>query len=399
MTEIFVDLLYTSLIIWIDDLLGHAPTEDGWFSTLEKTLHLANSFNLKLNIEKCNLFLREVKFCGRIFRPDGVSHDPNRVKALCAMNVPEKENELQQLLMASQWMSRSIPEYNKIVSPLQDIFELAMKNQPRRTKGVARSVRLKQFGWNVKHTLAVERLKLALANIIQLSYPDEEMIQCVFCDASYNCSSGMVTQIPAEDSDKSVSQQRHELLGFVGHRFNGSELNWATVDKEAFAIVDTLRKLTYVLHMPRPFRIYTDHRNLISIYNPKKCSKQSAERLIRWGVEIREFNFTIHHIPGEDNVWADLLSRWGAVKEMALSRIGVRAVTTIPESQANNSFQLEDPMAQFRIQPLAPEKFVWPDVAEIANEQRMFMPHCGLSTNDEGLFIDDRNHVGDPNRE
>ena len=50
-------------------------------------------------------------------------------------------------------------------------------------------------------------------------------------------------------------------------------------------------------------------------------------------------------------------------------------------------------MAQFTIQPLAPEKFVWPDVAEIANEQRMFMPHCGLSTNDDGLFIDDRNCV------
>ena len=69
--------------------------------------------------------------------------------------------------------------------------------------------RRKQFGWNVNHTLAVERLKLALAYIVQLSYPNEEMIQCVFCDASYNCSSGMVTRIPNEDSDKSVSQQRH----------------------------------------------------------------------------------------------------------------------------------------------------------------------------------------------
>ena len=146
MNEIFVDLLYKSVIIWIDDLLGHADSEDGWFSVLERVLHLANSYDLKLNIDKCNLFLRQVKFCGRIFRPEGVSHDPNRVKALCAMNIPEKANELQQLLMASQWMSRSIPEYNKIVSPLQDIFELAMKNQPKRTKSVARGVKLKLFG-------------------------------------------------------------------------------------------------------------------------------------------------------------------------------------------------------------------------------------------------------------
>ena len=118
--------------------------------------------------------VREVKFCGRIFRPEGVSHDPNRIKALCAMNIPEKANELQQLLMASQWMSRSIPEYNKLVSPLQGIFQLAMKNQPKRTNPVARGVKLKQFGWNVNHTLAVERLKLALANAVQLSYPNEK---------------------------------------------------------------------------------------------------------------------------------------------------------------------------------------------------------------------------------
>jgi len=56
MNEIFVDLLYKSVIIWIDDLLGHADSEDGWFSVLERVLHLANSYDLKLNIDKCNLF-------------------------------------------------------------------------------------------------------------------------------------------------------------------------------------------------------------------------------------------------------------------------------------------------------------------------------------------------------
>ena len=243
--------------------------------------------------------------------------------------------------MASQWMSRSIPEYNKIVSPLQDIFELAMKNQPKRTKSVARGVKLKLFGWDVNHTLAVERLKPALANAVQLSYPNEKMLQCVFCDASYNCSSGMVTQIPFEDRDRPIHEQRHEPLGFVGHRFHGSELNWAIVDKEAFAIVDTLRKLSYLLHLPHPFRIYTDHRNLISMYNPKKCSKQSAERLMRWGIELRDFNFAIHHISGEDNVWADLLSRWGSVTEEAPTNFGVRAVTLAPESQPAIPFQMK----------------------------------------------------------
>ena len=53
---------------------------------------------------------------------------------------------------------------------------------------------------------------------------------------------------------------------------------------------DTLKKLNYLLHTAKPFYLFTDHRNLISMYNPIKCSKQSAERLFRWGHELRDFN-------------------------------------------------------------------------------------------------------------
>src|SRR6185503_9096590 len=227
---------HRNLIIWIDDLVGHAHTEDEWFHVLEQTLRLADEHSLKLNVDKCKLFLRKAKFCGRIFSPNGVSHDPVRIEALSSMKEPTRASELQQFLMAAQWMSRSIPNFNSIVVPLQDILEQAMKGQPGRTKAVARGVRLARYGWNVTHRFAFEKLKLAIMGIVELAYPREDMIQCVFCDASQLCSSGMVTQIPVEDECKPVHEQRHQPLGFVGHRFNGSELNWATVDKEAFAM-------------------------------------------------------------------------------------------------------------------------------------------------------------------
>ena len=172
MTQIFAELLYKSLIIWIDDLLGHADTEEKWFSVLSRTLELADAFNLKFNIDKCHFFLRQVKFCGRIFRAGGVIHDPSRVEALTNMPIPTKANELQQILMVSQWMRRSIPNYNSIVLPLQDIFEMAMKNQPRRTKKAASRVYLEHFGWNDTHSIAFNKLKLA--------YPNNDYIQCVF---------------------------------------------------------------------------------------------------------------------------------------------------------------------------------------------------------------------------
>ena len=40
--------------------------------------------------------------------------------------------------------------------------------------------------------------------------------------------------------------------------------------------------------------------------------KPQADRLERWAMFLRAFSYEIFHINGEDNVWADMLSRWGA---------------------------------------------------------------------------------------
>ena len=175
----------------------------------------AQSFNLKLNLAKCHLFLQQVKFRGRIFNSKGVSHDPSRIQSLTEMPIPKTAREIQQILMASQWMSRSILNFNQIVSPLQDIFETSMKSRPKRTKSVANRVKSNSFGWNAVHDNAFNALKAAIANSVQLAYPDENMIQCVFCDASYHACSGMVTQIPIEDLNIPFNQQKHQPLGLL----------------------------------------------------------------------------------------------------------------------------------------------------------------------------------------
>jgi hypothetical protein len=81
-----------------------------------------------------------------------------------------------------------------------------MKGQIKRTKSVAKSTNLKKFGWNVEHDLAVHKFQLALAENAKMAYPSNEMIQCVVCDASYECCFGIVTQIPVEDECKPISE-------------------------------------------------------------------------------------------------------------------------------------------------------------------------------------------------
>src|SRR4051812_43192314 len=77
MTEVFHKLIKESLIVWIDNLLGFAESLEKWYSTLEETLRLATERNIKFNLRKCDLFTRRVKFCERIFSPEGVDRDPD----------------------------------------------------------------------------------------------------------------------------------------------------------------------------------------------------------------------------------------------------------------------------------------------------------------------------------
>lgn len=41
-------------------------------------------------------------------------------------------------------------------------------------------------------------------------------------------------------------------------------------------------------------------------------ARHQADKLQRWALSLLSFQYVIEHVPGEANVWGDLLSRWGA---------------------------------------------------------------------------------------
>jgi hypothetical protein len=88
----------------------------------------------------------------------------------------------------------------------------------------------------------------------------------MFTDVNDYNTSGMVTQIPLEDVEKPVELQRHEPLGFIGHRFKATELNWSVAEKEGFAIKDIMQKLDYLLQMKKPFKLFVDYKSAPDIF-------------------------------------------------------------------------------------------------------------------------------------
>ena len=146
--EMFIDLLYQGLLIWLDDLLGYENSESQLLKLLEKVLKICQQRGLKLNPKKCSFFKKEAKCCGRIISSQGVAHDPEQIKALQDLPAPSSGKDLQQFVCAMNWMRQSIPGYNKQVKPLMDFMEKVYQKAGDQTRQRVAKVDLLEAGWS-----------------------------------------------------------------------------------------------------------------------------------------------------------------------------------------------------------------------------------------------------------
>jgi hypothetical protein len=78
--------------------------------------------------------------------------------------------------------------------------------------------------------------------------------------------------------------------------------------------MESLDKLRHFLLSDNHFRSITDHRNHIFLFDPTfkepDFKKETVDKLCRWASKLQGFRYIIEHLSGEDNLWADKLSRW-----------------------------------------------------------------------------------------
>ncbi|KAH9182886.1 hypothetical protein AeNC1_015138, partial [Aphanomyces euteiches] len=349
--ELLADKLYRGLMAWLDDILGYARSDDDLLVLLEGTLAICAKKGPKLNPKKCEFYRSEVKWCGRIISKSGVRHDPGRIQALMELPEPQRANELQQFVCALNWMRMSIPGYNKIVAPLMDCLERAYAAADGRTKSKMARISLDQVTWGDIERACLTDCKCALARAVELAHVDRSKTICVFADASEKFWRSAITQIPSEHLHRPLESQDHEPLMFLSGKFTGASTSWAIVEKEAFTIVETVKRADYLLQRQEGFQLFPDHRKLRYIFDPVSVvgniPKYRADKLQRWSIFLMGYQYCINHISGEDNVWADRLSRWRAV------------ITSICAVKCDRLF----------LSPQMDINFCWPTDAEIRGVQ------------------------------
>ena len=322
--------LSSSLLKWLDVFPVHANSESELLRYLEKFFSLCREYGLKIHAAKSHLFLKEARFCDS----EGVRFDPRRLKTLLEMRPPEKANELQQFICAANWMRTSIPEYAKVVAPLHSLMEQCYTQCKKRTKRPVRSVSLTNL-WGAVHGSSFMQIKDLLGQSLRLSHPKKGFVPCLFSDASDTHLSSVLTQVPDSQMDIPVESQDQEPLSFLSDCFSGASSNWSIVEREAFALVESMTRLEYLIAGKEVF-LFTDHANLVYIFDPvgqnPGIARYTANKLMRLALKLGGYRYVIEHLARDRNVWADILTRWAVRPNVSSKRLRISRLLVAPMS-------------------------------------------------------------------
>jgi hypothetical protein len=224
-----------------------------------------------------------------------------------------------------------------------------------------------------------------LASAATLAFPDDSATTCLLTDASDVGWALVVTQVLNYDVKVSVQDQQHQLLECMSGTFTGSQLNWTVIEKEAFPIALACDKLDYLLLRPPGFRMFCDHRNLIHVFAPDEHVKKHVKgKLLRWSMNLMNYNYVIEHIAGPQNVWADMISRWAGNHAPVTTAI-MRIRTTPTTSQQEPALEVTEPIIP-TLRPLDDENFVWPTFVEIMLVQSQYETPPGAERSDDNIL-------------
>ncbi|XP_058826773.1 uncharacterized protein LOC131686795 [Topomyia yanbarensis] len=83
---------------YIDDILIWADSDDELLDKIKIVLGRLMHHNVKINAEKCEWFVSQVKYLGHILSEAGVSPNPEKVNAITAVSVPKSKTQLKSFL-------------------------------------------------------------------------------------------------------------------------------------------------------------------------------------------------------------------------------------------------------------------------------------------------------------
>jgi transposase InsO family protein len=266
-------------MVYIDDIIIASRSEEEHVVHLQQMFDRLRQYGLRLNPSKCAFGLREVKLLGYIVSAEGLKADPGKVQAIARLDAPTSVSEVRSFLGMTGYYRTCIPGYAHVSEPL---VQLTRKNA--------------HFVWTGVHQQAFEDLKSALMSERVMAHPQTDKEYYLYTDACDYAVGAILVQKDDEGVERPIV--------YLSKQLSATQRRWATIEKEAYAVVYALKQLRPYLWGAR-YKTFTDHKPLTSLFT----KDMNNTKIQRWAVLLAEYGCRVEYHKGKLNVRADMLSR------------------------------------------------------------------------------------------
>ncbi|XP_068245848.1 uncharacterized protein [Palaemon carinicauda] len=229
---------------------------------------------------KCFLGYEEIQYLGYVINKRGIFPQQDKIGAILDMPAPTTKKQLRSFIGSVNFYGRFVPNLSDKLIHLTKFLK----------KGSS-----EKFNFDEDALCKFNELKSCLTSPPILQVPDLNNIFCLRTDASSTGLGAVLLQY--------IDGEPYPVA-FASKKLLPPETRYAAIERECLAIVWGIKKFEYYL-MGRKFLLESDHKPLMYL----ETSKSSNDRLMRWSLALQVYSFSVVHVKGTNNIFADLLSR------------------------------------------------------------------------------------------
>ena len=193
---------------------------------------------------------------------------------------PKTPKEVKQFLGLIGCYRKFIPRFSDLAQPLNALTRTNM-----------------EFEWTPVCQESFDLLKASLMTEPILTYPNPNLPYVLFTDASKYAWACVLMQEKTHTFEEKETKILHPIT-YMSGLFRGSQINWACLTKEAYAIYTSIKKLTYYLE-DTDIILRSDHLPLKKFLAANTLNSE----VNNWAIEISPFGSLSNILKGLRTHW------------------------------------------------------------------------------------------------
>lgn len=252
--HLFMDLIDSGLLVYLDDLLIYAETEEQYDDLVREVFQRLSDNHLAVAPRKCVWGVQKVEFLGHVIGPDGIAITKNKVQAILDWQNPRTLRDCQSFVGFANFYKRFIRGFSTIIKPLT----------------TANALPKHLWLWTDDMQAAFEALKAAFTSPPILQYFNPKIPAQIETDASDFAFGAVLSQRDP------VTKKLH-LIAFHSQKMFSAEINYKIYDKELLAVVNSFARWRHYLEGAKhQIEVFTDHRNLEYFLTARVFNRKQA---------------------------------------------------------------------------------------------------------------------------